>query len=259
MWSLFSHVFRQKVPPPAPGLPETNAIVEYLRDGLPSIEGWGLDFELARTFLDFSDEQERQGVSGSLFEIGVHHGRTAILLALMARPDEVSVFLDLFDRQSENIDRSGCGDLEIFKANLTRWAPGREVEIHSNNSISFDFDASVGLRRGVRFAHIDGGHYTEVVLNDLYKTERVLCPGGLIVIDDFLHPGFPGVNEACNRYLQRAEQKRLAPIALGKGKLILASRSYAPVYVELLKATLRAPRGKITHFYGDACVCLDAF
>ena len=36
------------------------------------------------------------------------------------------------------------------------------------------------------------------MLNDLYKTEAVLAPGGIIVIDDFLHSGFLGVNEAGN-------------------------------------------------------------
>jgi hypothetical protein len=41
-----------------------------------------------------------------------------------------------------------------------------------------------------------------LVLNDLYKTEAVLGVGGIVIVDDFLHSGSLGVNEACNHYLR---------------------------------------------------------
>jgi hypothetical protein len=104
-----------------------------------------------------------------------------------ARPTENEFpllrFLDLFDRQGENIDNSGRGDLQVFRDNLARWAPdGREPEIIADNSMKLDFTAVAGLRAGVRFVHIDDGHYREIVLNDLRKTEAVLCPGGLVIV-----------------------------------------------------------------------------
>lgn len=236
----------------------TNAITRYLSN-LDQVGGWGLDAELAPMFLALNEEQGRLGVMGNLFEIGVHHGRTAILLALMAKAGESCVFLDLFDRQGENIDNSGRGDLQVFRDNLAKWAPNvREPEIIAGNSMELDFAAVAGLKAGVRFVHIDGGHYKEIVLNDLRKTEAVLSSGGLVIVDDFLHSGFLGVNEACNHYLREAQGNRLSPIATGKNKLILAERSHAERYRDGLLAAL-TPRRPLANFYGEKLVCLDRF
>lgn len=212
------HPFWDRDPPA-----RAEAIADYLRSGLATIDGWGIDPFLAQVFLSVDRFQQLNGDRGNLFEIGVHHGRAAILLALMARDLEHTVMIDLFDRQDENIDNSGCGSREILEKNLATWAKGRPVEIVKANSLELDFADVSGLRAGVRFAHIDGGHYREVVLNDLKKTEAVLVDGGVVVMDDFEHAGFPEVNQACNEYLE-AGDTRLAPVAMGYNKLILTTR-----------------------------------
>lgn len=236
----------------------TNAIARYL-DNMREVDGWGIDDELAPMFLLLNHLQLECGIRGSLFEIGVHHGRTAILLALMAQPTEQCVFLDLFDRQAENIDKSGRGDLQVFRENLARWAPGiREPEIVIGNSLELDFTKVPGLALGVRFAHIDGGHYKDLVLNDLHKTESVLGPGAIVVVDDFLHSGYLGVNEACNHYLLEAGGAGLSPIATGKNKLMLAVRPHAEIYRNGLSDAL-TPRRPLADFYGEKLICLDRF
>ncbi len=234
-----------------------DAPAKYL-SSTAKIEGWGLNFEIAPTLLLLDAEQYRLGVTGTLFEIGVHHGQTAILLALLARRGEQCVFLDLFDQQEENVDNSGRGDLRIFKENLAKWAPGVAAEIVVGNSLKVDFASIPALAAGIRFAHIDGGHLRDVVLNDLYKTEALLAPGGLIVIDDFMHSGFLGVNEACNQYLAEARDERLSAIAAGKNKLVLADRVHADRYKAALRSTLKPPFGKTVEFYEHSVVCLDA-
>lgn len=234
-----------------------DAIANYL-SSTAKIEGWGLNFEIGPTLVLLDSEQSRLGISGTLFEIGVHHGQTAILLALLARPGEHCVFLDLFDQQEENVDNSGRGDLRAFQANLARWAPDLAAEIVIGNSLRVDFASIPALAAGIRFAHIDGGHLKDVVLNDLHKTEALLAPGGLIVVDDFMHSGFLGVNEACNCYLAEARDEQLWPIAAGKNKLVLADPLYADRYKTALRSKLKPPLGKAVDFYGHSIVCLDA-
>lgn len=202
---------------------EADEISTYLRDGMEAIDGWGIDQYLAYVFRAIDRFQMLNGDSGNLFEIGVHHGRVAVLMALMARNHEHAVLIDLFERQEENIDQSGRGSREILEQNLACWAKGRPVEIVQANSLELDFASVHGLRAGIRFAHIDGGHYREVVLNDLRKTEAVLVDGGVVVMDDFEHAGFPEVNLACNEYLETADT-RLAPVAMGHNKLILTTQ-----------------------------------
>jgi hypothetical protein len=205
------------------GRPEP-ALDDYVRRAMLEIDGWGVDLYLAPILRALDRFQKLNGISANLFELGVHHGRCAVLLALMARPGETSVFLDLFERQAENLDASGRGSREILAYNLETWAVGRRVEVIEANSLELDFTEVPGLKAGVRLAHIDGGHYREIVLNDLAKTESVLVDGGMVVVDDFLHTGFPEVKAACLEYLQRPGVG-LVPVAAGYNKLVLTTRS----------------------------------
>lgn len=228
---------------------------KYLLYGLERIEGWGIDGHLAQLFLSLNRFHKQHRLYGNLFEIGVHHGRTAILLALMSAIGEVAVFVDLFDRQSENLDLSGRGDRAIFESNLAQWAPRRSIKIVQDNSIDLDFGSVAELADGIRFAHVDGAHYRDAVLNDLRKTQDVLIKGGIVIVDDFFHSGFPGVNEACNAYLESRPPGSLAPAAMGRNKLILTT----PEWAEALVAHLAAWQHGARHvaFHGHDVLCLD--
>jgi hypothetical protein len=228
---------------------------KYLLFGLESVEGWGIDAYLARLFLSLNDFHRNQKIYGNLFEIGVHHGRTAVLLALMSTQGEFSIFVDLFDRQDENIDFSGLGNREIFELNLERWAPGRrEIVILRENSIDLDFTSVPELREGVRFAHVDGAHHKAAVLNDIRKTASVLIERGVLVVDDFMHSGFPSVNEACNLYLE--EDPTLAPVAIGRNKLILTTKGSETGLRQHLAAGCCADCRTVS-FHGYDVLCLD--
>jgi hypothetical protein len=230
-------------------------LAKYLLFGLDSIEGWGIDRYLARLFLSLDDFHKQGRLYGNLLEIGVHHGRTSVLLCLMAAAGEIGVFVDLFERQGENVDFSGRGDRQIFEANLARWAPDRTARVVQANSIDLDF-ASVGeLKEGVRFAHIDGAHYPEAVLNDIAKTRSVLLDGGVVVVDDFMHTGFPGVNEACNAYLASSAPDKLAPVAIGCNKLLLTTAdAHAALLAHLMAFEPARPK---TVFHEQEVLCLD--
>lgn len=248
--------------PFSPDLPFTRLtqdLAGYLRGGLYEVEGWGIDDFLAHVFVRLDKFHEIGRITGNLFEIGVHHGRSAILLALLAKPGERTVCMDLFERQAENIDSSGRGNREMFEANLRRWASRCEVEIVQANTLEADFAAVPGLSGGVRFAHIDGGHYREVVLNDLMKTEQILCDGGVVVMDDFCHMEFPEVSEACNHYLENVEQRRLAPVAIGHNKLVLTTRNMQERLVAFLHhaGKFNAPLfGPVVRYHGHQVVSL---
>ena len=95
----------------------------YAAEGYCTVEGWGIDADLVRILLALDAAQAKAGISGNLLEIGVHHGRTFILLALMARPGESSFAIDLFDDQERNLDHSGEGNRSTFTANMHAHAP----------------------------------------------------------------------------------------------------------------------------------------
>jgi hypothetical protein len=93
----------------------------YLKHGHKFVEGWMLP-AAAKMITTLSAVQEAQRISGNVAEIGVHHGKLFILLYLLTRGDERAVAIDLFADQARNIDHSGIGDLDKFRANLARHA-----------------------------------------------------------------------------------------------------------------------------------------
>ncbi len=53
----------------------------------------------------------------------------------------------------------------------------------------------------VRFAHIDGGHDEATVWQDLELCAHRLVSGGVMAIDDYAHPLYPGVTDAVRKFL----------------------------------------------------------
>jgi peptide chain release factor 2 len=53
-------------------------------------------------------------------EIGVHHGRLFIPMALARRPGERALAIDVFEDQHLNVDHSGKGDRARFEENVAR-------------------------------------------------------------------------------------------------------------------------------------------
>lgn len=230
-------------------------IEDYVLNGMEQIDGWGINYNLARLFISLDQFQKTRQISGSIFELGVHHGRASILMSRLAADNETVLLVDLFERQDENIDNSGRGDREILEANLSYWCPGRTHEIVTGNSLDLDFAALPGGQDGFRFAHIDGGHHKQAVLNDLTKVTPLLAPGSVLIIDDFMHSGFPEVNEGCHLFFNQAPD--IAPVAMGQNKLILARPQDAADLIAHLKERLVPPYGKLVLFHDQPCLCLD--
>jgi hypothetical protein len=55
----------------------------------------------------------------------------------------------------------------------------------------------------VRLFHVDGEHSRHALTRDLELATAVLADGGVIVLDDMLHPGYPTLMVAVQDYLQR--------------------------------------------------------
>jgi len=80
-----------------------------------------------------------------------------------------------------------------------------------------------------RLFSIDGGHTVVHVLNDLRLVERVMVPGGVVIVDDFMHPKWPGVTEGLHIYCtDRAS--RLVPFAYGNNKMYLTTFEHGEAF-----------------------------
>jgi len=118
------------------------------------VEGWFFPVD-AYAFGMFDEIQKQEGIGGNLFEVGVHHGKTAIFLARAAAPPEVVGVCDVFESQELNVDHSGEGSRELFLANMRSHTtlPPERLATFAKRSAALTMDETTSH---VRFFHIDG-------------------------------------------------------------------------------------------------------
>lgn len=191
----------------------------YLADGMPLVQGW-LKPGAARAIRRLGLWQAARGVAGHVGEVGIHHGKLFLLLALLRRAGERAVAIDVFARQDLNPDRSGHGDRAVFEGHARRFLGGLEgVVIHETDSLLLHGADLAGDSGRFRLWSVDGCHMAGHARSDLELAFDTLAPGGVVVLDDFFHPEWPGVTEAALGLL--ADRRDIAPVAHGCNKLFL--------------------------------------
>jgi Methyltransferase domain len=206
-------------------LPVQPAEVRAITRRTRRIEGW-FSAEAAALFGLLDEAQQRAKVQGDLFEIGVHHGRSAVLLSQLAGPGERLGVCDLFGEQTQNVSASGSGNRAIFEGNMAALAPGFDrLDVFATASDRLTPEEIGGP---YRLFHVDGGHLSEEALADLRLGAEVLDPQGAIVIDDPFSVAWPGVTEGILHFL--AQRPDFAPLILGYNKLVLTPTTARELY-----------------------------
>ena len=178
-----------------------------LFQSISAIPGW-FTFDDTVAFSLILDSQRALGIRGDILEIGSYHGRSTVVLAAHLAPGERLLVCDAFE--SETSDHYGNRPTaEKVRANVARIA-GRAaadaLDIYEGLSTSLTLPPD----RRLRFAHVDGGHDEETVLHDIRLAYGHLVDGGVLALDDFQHPRWPGVSAGIER--ARAELPGLSVI-----------------------------------------------
>jgi hypothetical protein len=201
-------------------------VEDYLRS-TRDVEGWFFPID-AYLFALVDRIQNDEGISGNLFEIGVHHGKTAIFLGRAAAGDEIVGVCDVFGEQQLNVDHSGEGSLALFAGNMLRLGNIAEnrVRIFARRS---DTLTAVETTSSCRFFHIDGGHRPEDVYADLRTADAALRPDGVVAVDDVFNASWPGVSEGFYQFMDE-HPRAFAPIVIGGNKAFLTRPAAVQTY-----------------------------
>jgi Methyltransferase domain len=209
-------------------------IDKYWSEGFPNIEGW-VDPGMIHVLKELARIQAGLGIRGGMLEIGVHHGRLLIPLALLTGPGEHTVGVDVFDRQDLNLDKSGCGDQSVTRKNVRKYCgPTRKVSLIKMDSMAINIAVRVSLVEKYgpfRIISIDGGHTVEHTVNDLNIAEDVLQSGGVVLVDDYYNMDYPGVHEGVVRFFA-SQPRKLRPFAYTQNKLLISDAAHAMRYYE---------------------------
>ncbi len=182
-------------PPPLTISSGSSVIDDYLNNGYLSVVGMSSRFAAAIA-ARLMHIQKDMGVKGSVAEIGTFEGRFFIALAHALSEGEKAVGIDTFDWPNpEVIDR--------FHANCRKHGVP-ETAMVTLKADSRTMKAQTVIDAGkdrVRLFHIDGEHSRHALTRDLALATSVMAEGGIIILDDMLHPGYPTLMVAVQEYL----------------------------------------------------------
>ena len=197
------------------------------------IPGW-FSPEASMLFAWIDEIQQRNNIEGDCFEIGCHHGKSAVLLASIVNPlKEKLAVCDLFGMQADNVSRSGSGDLQAFNRNMQPLRDdGVEINIFQKNSAQL---TAAEIGNTYRIFHVDGGHNPDEALTDLRLAADCTVEGGAIVLDDPFRMEWPGVTEALIRFLD--ERPEFQAIMTGFNKLVLTREKRSGLYLAALDSS----------------------
>jgi len=206
----------------------------YIKTGRKQVAGWFSRCD-AHMFGLLLSEQAAIGEEGSVVEIGVHHGKSFVPLA-MSNEGARCYAIDIFERQDLNVDLSGKGDRDRFIQNIRKFGldpDGVVVDARPSTEVSSeDILGSVGP---ARFFHIDGGHTLDAVTNDIRLADAVLAEGGIVAIDDLFRPEWPDVSAGFFSWYF-ASPGNLVPFAMGQNKTYLCRPAARARYQEVLRS-----------------------
>jgi hypothetical protein len=229
-------------------------LTKYRDIGHPNVQGW-LRKEVFGALQVVQILHDQFEISGGVAEIGVYHGAFFLALDQIRRPGEKALAMDVFSSQRLNIDHSGKGDREAFVANLERYGIDPDsveiCEVDSTTLMPEEVLEFLGGQRPRLFS-IDGGHTKEHVFSDLSIAEHTICPGGIVFVDDYMHPAWPGVTEGLHRWME--SHVKLRPFAWVGRKLLLTTISQQKQMYEGFRehcSLIPAGRFKQTVLFGD--------
>lgn len=231
------------------------ALEQYIALGFNQVDGW-VDQGLWEILAFLHSQQRTLNVGGGVCEIGVHHGRLLFGLQALKDPKLPALAIDVFDAQELNIDQSGMGSNAKFLANATKYSvrPESVSTIEGDSLMLRGADVASIRQKYGRFSifSVDGGHTADHVIHDFKVAMELTSPGGIILVDDYNNPWWPGVQEGIAKIFN-SDAPTFVPFFCGMNKLILTDIGHHQRYFDALNkyiASTPAARTKVNDRYG---------
>ena len=213
----------------------------YLHNEFSNVNGWCIAqlWNCVEPILDYHREI---GLEKPICEIGVYQGKFFIGLLKSIQSNQKSHAIDVFSMQQFNLDGAGVGSKEKVEQNLSRC--GVHSSTYSLNEVdSMTLSESrlreIGITPGqFSYFSIDGCHTPEHTINDIKLAIELTCPEGIIFVDDYHNPSWPGVQEGVAKYLFH-EYSKFVPLLFTCNKLFLCHISFHAIFLSKIHAHLK--------------------
>jgi hypothetical protein len=110
----------------------------------------------------------------------------------------------------------------------------------------------------MRIFSIDGAHSWQHTVSDLALADDLVTSGGVVIVDDILNSGWPGVVNGVARYLLLSANRRLFPFMIGLNKLWFTTPDYHERYLAFASSdAVGVQQGhakRVSDFFGSKVV-----
>lgn len=243
---------------PTGGVPGTHplkAAIDYFAMGMRQVRGF-LTPGSALAILTLLEVQHRDGIRGPIAEIGTFHGKTLVGFGLATREDETVLGVDLFALGGEDFEAAARANWDGLGL------PAARLRLHRGSSAQVDpLQWARLLGAPARVVHVDGEHSRAGAAHDLMLAGCCLAPGGVIVVDDVLHPWYPDITLAVASFLEQRPDFRVfaivdrhADFIAGGAKMLLARQADVARYDQALTFCFPASIARRAEFAGSTPV-----
>lgn len=189
-----------------------NSFLNYYNTEIDKkVTGWMYPLDLIVFYYLFSKVIQS---NGDVCELGVAYGKSAIGLSLLKKSEDNLYLYDSFpaeitpEHAKNLVDTYGINENIIW--NICDLYEKKYTEIPFKNKL--------------KFLHIDAGHEHTQVLFDLSNFSRFVLDDGIISVDDFNDPEWPGINTSITEFILSDEGKDWRIFAIGQNKAYLCKK-----------------------------------
>ncbi|MDB4726099.1 class I SAM-dependent methyltransferase [bacterium] len=198
-------------------------------DQIMLVDGYATE----KHFAAFAVLNDMMEIDGGVAEIGTYYGKSFLMLNSFVKETYQSFAIDLYGDQEKNVSVSGDNHLTAqgFQDNLEKYDyhKGKNVEVIKCDTLSNSRMLKDRMHpHPLKFFMVDGGHDYIHATNDLKIAEECISDGGIVILDDFFHPQFPGPTQALYKYMENGGA--LQPFFCVDKTLFLCSLSYREKY-----------------------------
>jgi hypothetical protein len=187
-----------------------DSLERYWNGGFHELRGW-VNPNLLDCLKVISGVQNRLAITGSVAEIGGYHGKFFLALShMLSGQNTKALYIEVSDEQPKPLDGAGEGNDAVLKANIERYGrPDITYDFMKVDSIALADKLKIMAQHGpFKLFSIDGCHTAQHTYNDLLAAQELICPGGVIILDDYMQPSWPGVTEGVHIFRQSVPRIR---------------------------------------------------
>ena len=199
---------------------DRNVLNGFLKDE-HDLEGWFFPQDMLSLAI-FNELHSKNNIKGHIVEIGVYKGKSFSFLSHFIKDTENLYGYDTFP---EDFYESTNLALENYGANVQYELIKADTSELNNDDIKAKIDG-----QGIRILHIDAGHEYHEVFHSLLSFSPYVINNGIIVMDDYQDPEFPGIEAAVLDFCEIDRPRRFIPFFSGGNKIYLCSSHMANRY-----------------------------